>query len=207
MHPGFTRNDIINKVKRAFYRMTPSRNRREGASFMLIMNIPPLMGRRDAAYQRVIELLKTDIFATTETERSSLYKNVLDLLDIILAATADISAATRDLKNEREKRLFKYFSLLFELINAARAFVEPTVTLQNDEAAIQEVLRGVDSSQIRQLEELLNEGEINLVQSINNLIFTSQPQLTIDREISLRSLSRQNQERYNHSFEEFNRCY
>lgn len=206
MQPGFTRNDLINKVKRAFYRMTPSRNRREGASFMLIMNIAPLMGRRDAAYQCAIGVLKEDIFSIPEAERCSLYKNALELIDITIKTTDNISASTRDLKNEREKRLLKYFSLLFDLLHAALALVDPAVTLQNNEADFQCALKG-DASQIRQLEDVLNESEINIIQSINNFIAIFQSQLTIDQEVLIRNLSRQNQERYTKSFEEFKRIY
>jgi hypothetical protein len=207
MQPGFTRSGVIKQVKRAFHRMTPSRSRREGSSFLIVMNVPPLMGRRDSACQCMIELLKTDIFSLSEAERSTLYKNALELIDIILKSTADISAATRDLKNEREKRLFKYFSLLRELVQAALALVEPAIILQNDEASIQGVLGGSDSTQLRQLEEVLSESEINIIQSLNDFIASSQAQLIIDREISMRSLPRQNQERYSKSFEEFKRRY
>ncbi|MCF6176221.1 MAG: hypothetical protein L3J71_10695 [Victivallaceae bacterium] len=207
MQPGFTRSGVIKKVKRAFHRITPSRSRREGSSFLIVMNVPPLMGRRDSACQCMIDLLRTDIFSLSEAERSTLYKNALELIDIILKSTVDISAATRDLKNEREKRLFKYFSLLLELVQAALALVEPAIILQNDEASIQGVLGGSDSTQLRQLEEVLSESEINIIQSLNDFIASSQAQLIIDREISMRSLPRQNQERYSKSFEEFKRRY
>jgi hypothetical protein len=207
MHPGFTKKDVLKKVKRAFNRLTPSRNRREGSSFLIVMNVPPLMGRRDSACQCMINLLKTDIFSLSEKERCALYKKALELINIIIESTTEIAAATRDLKNEREKRLSNYFALLYDLVQAALSLVEPGVILQNNEASIQEILGGNSSDQIRQLEEILNESEINIVQALNDFIEISQAQLVIDREISMKSLPRQNQEKYSKSFEEFKRRY
>jgi hypothetical protein len=207
MHPGFTRKDVIKKVKRAFHRLTPSRNRREGTSFLIAMNVPPLMGRRDAACQCITELLKTDLFALADAERSDFYKKTLKLVDLILESTAEISAATGELKNERESRLIAYFSLLSELIQAALALVEPVVILQNDESNISNMLGGNSSTQIRQLEDVLSESEINIIQALNEFIEISQTQIAMEREFSMKSLPRQNQEKYSKSFEEFMRLH
>ena len=206
MHPGFTKKAVIKKVKQAFHRLTPSRNRR-GANFLIVMNVPPLMGRRDSACQCMADLLKTDIFSLTDVERSSFYKKALSLINLILESTTEITAATRDLKNERETRLIAYFSLLFELIQAALALVEPAVILQNDESSIHSMLGGNSSTQIRQLEDVLGESEINIIQALNDFIEISQPQLAMDREFSMKSLPRQNQGKYAKSFEEFSRHY
>lgn len=207
MHPGFTRKDVIKKIKRAFHKLNLSPNRRGGVNYLLVMNVPPLMGRRDAAYLCMFDLFKTDIFSLSESDRCNLYKKSLELISIIIETTAEIATASREFKNEREQRMSSHFSLLYDLVEAALALVEPVVILQSDENSIHKILGNKSSDQIRQLEDVLNESEINIVQTLKDFIEISQAQLIIDRQVSFKSLPRQNQERYTNSFKEFHNCY
>ena len=60
-------NEIINQVRRTwdYIRPASSRNPARRIDPLVKMNLPPLMGRRDAAYDRAAQLIQADLFAGT----------------------------------------------------------------------------------------------------------------------------------------------
>ncbi len=203
MRPGFTKKDVFKRVKRAFYRLSPSRNRRETTNFLLLMNIPPLLGRRDAAYRLLTKLLSRDIFSLSDVDRCILYKQAFELINIVIDTTHEISLTNADLRNDREQYLLHYFSLLREIIQATISMVEPTIMLEADDANIQHVLGSKGATQIRHLEDTLSESEINIIQALRDFIAIAKKELMLGRDGAVKGLSPQNKNRYKRSYEAF----
>ena len=55
-----------------------------------LMNIHALMGRRDAAYDRAIELLEQNVFSHTEEERVIIYDGIMSLMEVAIENTKSI---------------------------------------------------------------------------------------------------------------------
>ena len=69
-------NEIISRVKRTWDFLRPGAPLHKplrNADPLIKMNLPPLMGRRDAAYDCAVKLFSDDLFAREEAERSRLY--------------------------------------------------------------------------------------------------------------------------------------
>ena len=60
------------------------------ADFLIKMNLPPIMGRRDAACDCIGFLLKTDFTALPDTERMMLYDRLIQLLTLAIGDTRSL---------------------------------------------------------------------------------------------------------------------
>ena len=76
-------SDIINRVKKTWEYLRPSSTPHQQprkADHLVKMNLPPLMGRRDAAYDRAREFINRDLFALDELGRRRVYCAISSLL-------------------------------------------------------------------------------------------------------------------------------
>ena len=99
--------------------------RRAGA--MVKMNLPPLMGRRDAAYDAASELITGKLFPEDVARgiRVSVYNPLLELLDAVENDTRALLAMLASPDTEaRERRLLAYITMLKSAVLALRSFAE-----------------------------------------------------------------------------------
>lgn len=99
--------------------------RRAGA--MVKMNLPPLMGRRDAAYDAASELITGKLFPEDVplVIRVSVYNPLLDLLEAVEKDTRSLLAMLASPDTEaRERRLLAYITMLKSAVLALRSFAE-----------------------------------------------------------------------------------
>jgi hypothetical protein len=189
------RSDVMNKVKNTFHKLVPARDRKEAPNFLVVMNVAPFMGRRDAAYDRVAEMLREDIFVSSDAERIKTYNSVIELLDSTIESTEAIISSTRDIKNEGENRLLQYFTLLREMVRAASALVEHELTLFKREDKMAELLGRETTARFRKIDEVFSESEMNIFQCISDILEMGNGPLERYREFSLKTLPKQNLDR------------
>ena len=66
-------NELIERVRKRFGLLASSPPPEAApVDFLVKMNLPPLMGRRDAAFERIVESSGSDIFARPAGERNQL---------------------------------------------------------------------------------------------------------------------------------------
>jgi hypothetical protein len=208
LNPRFHKNvlakvkNTINKVKEA-QADKPSQN-----DYLVKMNIPPLLGRRDAAYDRVEILLADKLFTYSDLERKKIYEAAVTLLDTVLKDSQEILIAL-DIKKriEQEKSFICFLELLYSIIEAASNLVDYELSLYNEESTVNKFLGSAIEEQMRETDDIISDSEMTIVQSINGLFEITRTQLDKLREYSRRSFTRYNAAKYKKSFAEYTRIF
>ena len=207
MNPRF-HSEVLAKVKKTIRQMAPTRTRRQSADYLVLMNIPPLMGRRDAAYDRAEQLLGNNFFANRDQERKEIYLKAVSMLEIAICDTeAIVTALYQDDKGFKETKFLRYLAVLKNTVQAANDLVEHELSLFKEEDMLSEFIGNDITGQLRKTDEIFGESEMSIAQCVSELQTISRSQITRYREYSKKSFSRHNLERYSKSFNEFSRIY
>ena len=192
----------INKVKQT-QEIEPSQ-----MDYLVKMNIAPLTGRRDAAYDRVETLLAGELFTNSDVERKNIYHTAVKLLDTILKDTQDILVALdSNVRIEQEKSFICYIELLHSIIGAASNLVDYELSLYNTENTVNKFLGSVIEGQLRETDDIICDSEMTIVQSIKGLFEITRDQLNKLREYSRRDFSRHNAVKYKKSLAEYKKIF
>ena len=207
MNPRF-HSEVLAKVKKTIRQMAPSKPRRHSADYLVLMNIPPLMGRRDAAYDRAEQLLSDNLFAHRDQERKEIYLKAVSMLEIAIRDTdAIVTALYHDDKGFKETKFLRYLAVLKNTVQAANDLVEHELSLFKEEDMLSEFIGNDITGQLRKTDEIFGESEMSIAQCVSELQSISRSQITRYREYSKKSFSRHNLERYNKAFNEFSKIY
>lgn len=201
-------NEIFTRFKRTLGIFTiPTLQTDRPADFLVKMNLPPLMGRRDAAGDRIGGMIKEDLFTWSEQKRIVHYRDIGALLDSMIVDTQFILSTLSSPDTEsREKRLLAYFTTLREIsglledlcrieLKIFRNLAESTCGL------IPENNVGDDG------EQTMNESEIALVNQFRELYDAAAPKLARYRGYAAKSFSKQNADRYHKAYEEYSSLF
>ena len=193
---------VLSKVKQAFWRGNTSAKKAAQADFLVKMNLAPLMGRRDAAYDRAAELLNSDVFALGDGERRMLYAKILLLLDNAIVDTDAIiiTLSSHDI-SIRERRMQHFLQTLHGLMEAAHNLI-----LLPPESGREELgfFFGDSRSDSFVLDEdAFSRCEMNVIHSIAELVKRSAKSLKRYRGYAAKSFSQHNLERYNSAIREY----
>ncbi len=208
MNPRFHKN-ILAKVKKTINKV--KQNQADESSqedYLVKMNIAPLMGRRDAAYDSVEALLANDLFTNSDIERKKIYDAVVKLLDTVLKDTQDIVIALDSEKHiEQEISFICFLELLLSIIEAAGNLVDYELSLYNTENSVNKFLVSVIEGQLCDTDDIISDSEATIVQSIKGLFEVTRNQLDKLREYSRRGFSRHNAVKYKKSFTEYKKIF
>ncbi|MCQ2378916.1 MAG: hypothetical protein MJ016_06890 [Victivallaceae bacterium] len=194
-------NTIGRAVRRAFGFFDP----KEPADFrphrrtdhLLKMNLIPLMGRRDAAFDRVAELMRAELFTLSGGERQAIYLETKKLLRRVERDTEKIISILSSPDTERRERGFLDFVKLLDAgADALESFVafENRLSLNSEETHDFSPLR--DDSEYASSEESMTATEITLVNQLRAFFDRVARRVTRYREYVTKSLSRSYAERY-----------
>jgi hypothetical protein len=172
------------------------------------MNIAPLMGRRDAAYDCVSTLLADKLFTYTDSERKNIYETAIKLLWTVLKDTKEILIALDNVQRiEQEKSFICFLELLLSITQAASNLVDYELYLYNSENTVNKFLGSVVEGQLHETDDIISDSEMTIVQSINELFEITRDQLNKLREYSRRSFTRYNGAKYKKSFAEYSKIF
>jgi len=207
LNPRF-HSEVLAKVKKTIRQMAPVKHRHQNADYLVLMNIPPLMGRRDAAYDRAEQLLGDNLLSHHDQERKEIYLKAVAMLEITIRDTeAIVTALYQDDKGFKETKFLRYLVVLKNTVQAANDLVEHELSLFKEEDMLSEFIGNDISGQLRKTDEIFSESEMSIAQCVAELQTISRAQITRYREYSKKSFSRRNLERYNKAFSEFSRIY
>lgn len=208
MNPRFHKN-VLEKVKKTINKVKQTQESEASQmDYLVKMNIAPLMGRRDAAYDRVETLLAGELFTNSDIERKNIYQTAVKLLDTVLKDTRDILVALDSNKRiEQEKSFICFIELLRSIIGAASNLVDYELSLYNTENTVNKFLGSVIEGQLRETDDIISESEMTIVQSIKGLFEITRDQLNKLREYSRRGFSRHNAVKYKKSFGEYKKIF
>lgn len=201
-------DNVFEKVKKTFQKITfTTENQIVTGDYLIIMNIPPIMGRRDAAYDRAIYLLRECLFSYPEEGRNDIYSSVIKLLNISIESTKLIVNAVKSTKNYEGESIMQYLTLLFDTVTAASSMVKHEITLFKDEHTISDFIGRDLAKQFRSTDEIFSNSEMNIYHCINELVDIAEPTIQKYREYMKKSFSNNNLNRYMKSNSEYQAFY
>ena len=208
MNPRFHKN-VLAKVKETINKVKENQaDKSSQTDYLVKMNIAPLMGRRDAAYDRVETLLADKLFTYSDIERKKIYETAVKLLDIVLDDSQEILIALDKKKRiEQEKSFICFLELLYSIIEAAGNLVDYELSLYNKESTVSKFLGSVVEGQLHETDDIISDSEMTIVQSINGLFKITRTQLNKLREYSRRNFTRYNAAKYKKSFAEYKKIF
>ncbi len=174
---------------------------------MTTLNIAPQMGRRDAAFDHALLLLKTKIFSFAESDRIQIYHNLLDLLEECIRTSKHICNTSFGHKRQNEEGIMEYLILLNDTVQAAATMLFQQQSIINDETSVSSFLGTDMSSQFQNTDEILSNSEMNLYHCISEMIEISLPKVMQYREYCTKTLARKDLKRYHRAFAEFQQLY
>lgn len=173
------------------------------------MNLPPLMGRRDAAYDEAAKMLGRDIFAASGEQRRRGYRRIGALLrcaELDTAAIIELLSSPDTLV--RERKLLAFFSMLAKTVAALEWFVEleSSVFSEGDEQLrdFKEVQTGAE---LARGERMVAETEQDIVNQLRNFFERTQPRVMHYRGYARKSFSPDNAARYQRSLDFYTGVY
>ena len=202
-------NEIFDRVKKTLGLLSGTPET-AGApiDFLVKMNLSAWMGRRDAAGDRIGELMYEDLFAQNEAERRLRYRQVGMLLDRAMEDTEMILMTLTSPDTEtRERRQLNYWELLRQVISALEALNALTGKLFHAPADENCCLLIQPDANLSRDERQLGESEISLVNQFRELFESGRQQMLRYREYTAKSFSKSNAERYRKSYQEYHRLF
>ncbi|MFA6716597.1 MAG: hypothetical protein WC082_10320 [Victivallales bacterium] len=208
MNPTFHKN-VLTKVKNTINKVTQIQTgKMSQADYLVKMNIAPLMGRRDAAYDRVENLLADKLFTYSDVDRKKIYAQAVRLLNTVLKDSQDILIALDNEKRiEQERSFICFLQLLRSIVEAAENLVDYELSLYNTESTVNKFLGSVVEGQLRETDDIISDSEMTIVQSVNELFEITRDQFNKLREYSRRSFTRYNAAKYKKSFAEYKKMF
>lgn len=196
--------DIFARLKRTLgvFSSSPVRVDRP-ADPLVKQNLPPLMGRRDAAADRIGDIMTQDIFSWREERRCTHYRDVGALLDSVIVDTRFILSMLSSPDTEsREKKLCGYFSLLRDIVRSVDELCKVGIGIFRE---LDERTSGLLSAEelAGRDEQTVSESEIFLVNLCREFSAAAAPKLARYRAYAAKSFSEQNLQRYNNSYHEY----
>jgi len=200
---------VLDKVKRTFLRMTsPFDPDITKLDPLVTMNNPPMMARRDAAYDRAAKLLRDNIFSKTEPERDAIYADIMKLLDVAMENTKLILApAKKGQKAPEQEPMFDYLKLLRDTVSAAKTLVSHEILLSAGEKEMSTFLGAQVIEMFHGADDIFSDSEMNIYHCVIELLDTAEPAILRYREHRKRAFDKSDLDRYNKAFGEFETLY
>lgn len=182
--------------------IAPKAKTRIVGDFLTKVNLPSMMGRRDAAYNAAFNLSKMDIFAKSEETQSNICLNMMGILDLAIQDTNAIIniLSSPDTVSREEQYLFLQQNLR-NLLGIWARMIKAQEYMQKSSSAKSFYSSGADP--LASEEDMLENFEISLVNRIKFIFQDAQPKVLRYRGYMTKSFSKSYAERYKKSFEEY----
>ncbi len=206
-------NDLLSRVRKTWEMLKPVVPTVYGPprriDHLVKMNLPPLMGRRDAAFDKAAEIIAGDVFAGEERERNNVYTVLGTLLNSAADDTRAILATLSSPDTEaREKQMLSFLELLHDITRSLGDFTRLEHELFSEEnTALREFAVSRTEAEIARSERTISEAEINIVNLMRAYFERSLPKVARYREYTGKSFSKAYASRYHKSYEVYSKLY
>jgi hypothetical protein len=174
---------------------------------LIRMNLPANTARRDCAYDRATHLLREHLFSLPEKERCRIYRTILDLLQTTIDLSLNIAIIEKPDTSPEQDPLVQYLNILRSTVNAAFAMVRHELELIQDENALASFIGAEASSHFVTTEEICNTSEMNIFQTISELLDAADQAVRRNREQCRRAFDKNDSKRYSKALAEFTLAY
>jgi len=153
------------------------------------MNAPVFTARRNAAHERVLELLRRDMLSSSKERRGELYALCGRLLDEAVESTLRSQL-------QADSPVLHYLTLLRETLSASQALVHHEMTLVRESEQFAKMLNEYVVQQLRTADSVFSDSERNLLDCVEDLVKFGEPILAHDTEERTRKLTADDRRRY-----------
>lgn len=120
--------DLLEKFRRALFSsggLADGARDPSEADYLVKMNIPPLLGRRDAACEFLRKLLRHELKELPLQKRLESYRNMLNVLEYAIIDTERVKMTLSSAETAgRENRLLAFMLVMRDLLSSACAMAE-----------------------------------------------------------------------------------
>lgn len=206
-------NEIISRVKRTWDFLRPaaaSHKPLRNADPLIKMNLPPLMGRRDAAYDCAAKLFSDDLFAKEDAERSRIYTIGDQLMQ---QAAEDTRAILRMLSSPdtelRERGILHFVLLIRNISQTLGDSLELQEELLQDESVSPLKALGVTQTEaeLARSEKFLGDYEISVINQLRIYFERASVKISRYRGYTNKSFSPANASRYRKAYDAYMKIY
>lgn len=174
---------------------------RRRVDHLVKMNLIPVFGRRDAAFDRVLELVRMEIFTLSPEERLQNFANIKRLLRRVKQDTRKILSILSNADTiSRENKFLNFVMLLDYAADALESFAvfsNHLIQHRNDINNFSPLQSGIE---LVTREEDMIATEISLVNQLREFLERAEPRVNRYREYAAKSLSASYAERYTSSY-------
>jgi hypothetical protein len=196
---------VLGKVTGVLKRMAFSDASELPDNHLLVMNLPPLIARRDAAYARAVELLQSQVFSLSDEDRCYLYEIILELLEITIEITERLIPIRQG--KVQVPPILEYLSLLKKIIEMTSSFADYSTLILKEEDNLRKFLGTRLSGQFYETEQIISDSEVNIYQNITELITVAAPAMERIQLQNKRTFTKVLLERYQRSLEEHQKYF
>ena len=197
---------MMDKAKRSFLRMvspdeygSPSSKHRGSPA---LVNVPPELARRDAAYLRAVELIKTAFSARDEEKRRMIYLLAEALLEFAVNRTEQIYQASGSVKGKAPLEglnFLKYLRLLRQMTGTLGDLAEFQLFVDGKDEQISQILSLLEISHGNG--GSFSSSEVAIYHFLKQLLAKSVGPFEINRARMRKTFSKSDLERYDRAFE------
>ncbi len=195
--------DLLEKFRRALFRSdgVPDgvRNAAE-ADYLVKMNIPPLLGRRDAACEYLQEILRPEVKDMELRPRLNLYRKMLEILEYAIVDTESVAMTLASAETAgREHRIHTFLATLRDLLSAACALAEAGSAFSEDDSELGYFLG--KAGKLARYQASGYDSEMRALNLALDLSVAAAAKFAVYRDYNRKSFSSTNSARYKESFE------
>ena len=196
---------MVDKAKRSFLRMVSPDEFGSAASkhhgSPALVNVPPELARRDAAYLRAVELIRTAFSAPDEHKRCMIYLLAESFLEFAVSRTEQlyqISASVTVKEPLEDLNFLKYLRLLRQMVGTLGDLTEFQQFVNGEDGQIAEILAllGIPSGNTSSF----SSSEVAIYHFLKLLITKAVGPFEINRSRTRSMLSKSDLERYDRCF-------
>jgi len=181
-------------------------NEARETNYLNVMNLPALMAKRDAAYDRAVQILKSDLFSLSEEKRHYIYEVITQLLSIAIESTTQTMTG-KEGRNSETDGILKYLFMLNARVMLAASMASHELTLYEEEISISNFFGSEIVPHLRATDTLYSNFEMEIYHSITEFIERAEPAVKKYRTYIKRSISKNNLNRYVKAFNEYMGLY
>jgi len=195
--------DLLEKFRRALFSADGIDDVARDASkadYLVKMNIPPLLGRRDAACEFLRELLKHELKELPLEERLNCYKRMLEILEYAIIDTESVHMILASAETAgREKRLHTFLSIMRDLLSSAYAMAAANAAFGEENPELAYFLG--KSSKMARYAASGHDAEMRSLNLALDLSVAAAAKYEVYCDYNRKSFSLANGERYREAFE------
>ncbi len=202
--------NILATMKKTFGKMLPNSHvLKRNKDFLIKINLAPIIGRRDAAYDMACSLSSSDIFSLGLEQQFKVCNYLCELMEGCIEDTlAVIHILSSPDTVSREQKFLNFQQNIYNFLKVwEHLIISQNYTLLNAQDSHSLYLSNDDDNKVAWDEDMLNEFEVSLVNRINAIFAEASHKILRYRSYMTKSFSKSYFERYNKSFSEYSKNY